>query len=211
MSIAVFGASGRLGQAFIRQATAAELVLRLHYRARPSEAVPPESTVVVGSLADPTAVREVLRGAGAAVVLLGPNSDARMPFCANATKIIIDMMRTQGQSRLLVVTCAMTGEMQSNVSVAMRLQALGLRRMAVEGLFDDRDEQERRVRSSRLDGWTLIKPPRLTDETVSGLAAAGPKRAIGLRSRVSRDALAGWIVREVQAPQFAQQTVYVAE
>lgn len=61
MSIAVFGASGRLGQAFIHQATEAEFALRLHYRAKPSEQVPQESTVVVGSLNDPTAVREVLR------------------------------------------------------------------------------------------------------------------------------------------------------
>lgn len=210
MSIAVFGSSGRLGQAFIRQATAAELTLRLHYRAKPSEEVPQESTVVVGSLSDPTAVREVLRGAEAAVVMLGPKPNARVPFCAESTKVIIETMKTLGQSRLLVVTGAMIGGMPSNVSVGMRLLALGVRRMAADGLMEDRDEQERLVRASRLDGWTVIKPPRLTDGSAPVSVQAGPTRSIGLLSRVSRVSLAEWIVQELRNQQFPQQAVYVA-
>lgn len=211
MSIAVFGASGRLGQAFIHQATEAEFALRLHYRAKPSEQVPQESTVVVGSLNDPTAVREVLRGAEAAVVFLGHKKDARVPFCANATRVIIDTMKTLDQSRLLVVTGAMIGESQVGLSIGMRLLARGVRYMAAEGIMEDRDEQERLVRSSHLDGWTVIKPPRLTDGSRPVPVKAGPDRTVGLLSSISRTSLAEWIVQELKAPQYPQQAVYVAE
>ena len=145
MIVSVFGASGRTGHAFIASATDAGISLRLHYRAKPSETVPTSSTVVVGSLNDPTAVREVLRGADAAVVLFGPHNDARIPFCAAATKKIIAAMHTQSQGRLLVVTGAMTGGMPSNVSLFMRFMRKIVQRSAHDGMVEDRNEQERLV------------------------------------------------------------------
>jgi putative NADH-flavin reductase len=210
MIVSVFGASGRTGHAFITSATDAGMSLRLHYRAKPSEQVPTSSTVVVGSLNDPTAVREVLRGSNAAVVLFGPHPDARVPFCAVATTNIIAAMHTQSQARLLVVTGAMTGGMPSNVSLFMRFMRRIVQRSAHEGMVEDRAEQERLVRNSRLAGWTLIKPPRLTDDAATDAVDIGPGLSVGMRSRISRASLAGVLVREILDPRFAQQAVYAA-
>lgn len=210
MIVSVFGASGRTGHAFIASATDAGLSLRLHYRSKPSEQVPTSSTVVVGSLNDPTAVREVLRGADAAVVLFGPHPDARVPFCAVATKNIIAAMHTQSLQRLLVVTGAMTGETPSNVSLFMRFMRKIVQRSAHDGMVEDRSEQERLVRNSKLTGWTLVKPPRLTDDAATDAVDIGPDLSVGMRSRLSRASLAGALVREIQEPRFAQQAVYAA-
>ena len=166
-------------------------------------AVPPGS--VVG------AVREVLRGADACVVLFGPRPDARLPFCAAATKQIIASMRTQSLPRLIVVTGAMIGDMPGNVAITMRLMRLMVQRGAHEGMVEDRVEQERLVRTSGLEGWTLVKPPRLTDDAPSEAVDMAPDLSIGMRSRISRAALAAALVREVQSPQHAQQAVYVAQ
>ncbi len=210
MIVSVFGASGRTGHAFIASANDAGMSLRLHYRAKPSEQVPTSATVVVGSLNDPTAVREVLRGADAVVVLFGPHPDARIPFCATATKHIIAAMHVQSQQRLLVVTGAMTGGMPSNVSLFMRIMRRVVQRSAHEGMVADRTEQERLVRNSTLAGWTLVKPPRLTDEAATDAVEIGPALSVGMRSSISRASLAGALVREIQEPRFAQQAVYVA-
>jgi len=210
MIVSVFGASGRTGNAFIASASDAGISLRLHYRAKPSEQVPTSSTVVVGSLNDPTAVREVLRGGDAVVVLFGPHNDARVPFCAAATRNIIAAMHTQSQQRLLVVTGAMTGGIPSNVSLAMRLMRKIVQRSAHDGMMEDRTEQERLVRNSKLGGWTLIKPPRLTDDPATDAVAIGPELSVGVRSSISRASLAGALVREIQEPRFAQQAVYAA-
>ncbi len=210
MIVSVFGASGRTGHAFIASATDAGISLRLHYRAKPSEQVPMSSTVVVGSLNDPTAVREVLRGADVAVVLFGPHNDARIPFCAAATKNIVLAMHTQSQQRLLVVTGAMTGVVPSNVSLAMRFMRTIVQRSAHDGMVEDRNEQERLVRNSKLAGWTLVKPPRLTDDVATDAVDIGPDLSVGMRSRISRASLAAALLREIHAPRFAQQAVYVA-
>jgi putative NADH-flavin reductase len=210
MIVSVFGASSRLGQVFIQQADAAGLTMRLHYRAKPSEQVPASATVVVGSLADPAAVREVLRGTDATLVLFGHKPDARVPYCAAATKVIVAAMKGLQQQRLIVVTDAMTGELPGNVGMGAKLMNMFSKRSAHDGMLEDREEQERLVRASALPGWTLVKPPKFTDGP-AGAVKIGPSANIGVGSKVARATLAKALLSEVQAPQFAQQAIYVSD
>ena len=209
MIVAVFGASGRTGRAFVQVAAEAGLLQRLHYRTAPAEPSPDTATVVVGALSDPTAVREVLRGADAAVVLLGPHKAASKVFCAAATKAIIAGMRTQEVPRLICVTCATIGAMPGNVGPALKLLSFGLRRTGQAEVVEDRDAQERQVRNSKLT-WVLVKPPRLTDDGGSEVDA-GPTVSVGLNTTCSRTAMARFLVDELQRPQFANTPVYVKD
>ncbi|MEO7521677.1 MAG: NAD(P)H-binding protein [Gemmatimonas sp.] len=208
MSIAVFGASGATGKRFMVEATARGIPLRLHYRSAPDEDSPPLSTVIVGSLADPTAVREVLRGVDATVILFGPRAASSDIFCAKATRMIIECMRKQEQRRLLCMTSATLGAMPGNVSVAMRATAIAWRRLRSEDQLDDRAEQERVVRNSRLD-WTLIKPSRLTDDVAGQRYRADTALDIGLRSSIARDTVSQFLLSEIATPRFIAQAVYV--
>jgi len=209
MIVAVFGASGRTGRAFVQIAAEAGLLQRLHYRTALAEPSPDTATVVVGALNDPTAVREVLRGADAAVVLFGPTKATTKMFCATATKAIIAGMRTQEVPRLLCVTGAMIGTMPGNVSLGLKLLSFGVRRTGQAEAMDDRDNQERIVRSSKLT-WVAVKPPRLTDGA-GGAVSAGPTVKVGLGSHCSRTALARFLVDELMRPQFANTPVYVKQ
>ncbi len=208
MSISVFGSSGRAGRAFIAAASAAGHSLRLHYRSAPEDEAPPLATVVVGSLADPTAVREVLRGADAVVVLFGPRPKARHVFTAKATKAIVEGMQAQGLTRLICLTGATIGDSQGHLSIPMRTLEFAIRRLGDDEQADDRTAQERVVRASKLD-WTLVKPPRLTDRAeVSGVRAARDL-TVGLRSRMSRATLAAFLLEEIRERRYLQQAVYV--
>lgn len=209
MIVAVFGASGRTGRAFVEVAAEGGLLQRLHYRTAPPEPSPDTATVVVGALADPTAVREVLRGADAAVILFGPRSSATKVFCTSATKAIIAGMRTQEVPRLICLTGAMIGEMPGNVSLGLKLMSSGIRRTAQSEVMDDRDNQERAVRGSKL-AWVLVKPPRLTDGA-GGTVDAGPTVKVGLLHHCARAALARFLVSELQRPEFASTSVYVRD
>ena len=211
MIIAVYGASSRLGHQFIGVAAAAGHALRLHYRAKPAEQVPENATVIVGSLADPTAVREVLRGADAALMLLGHKQDARVPYIAAATKLVVSTMKTLDQSRLLVVTGAMVGESAGNMGLTMKLKNLFARRSAHNGMMEDRDEQERLIRASQLDGWTVVKPGTLTDTPATDHVQVDCTLSMGVGSQVSRATLARVLLQEIEQPRFMQQAVYVAE
>lgn len=211
MIVSVFGASSRLGQVFIEQADAAGMSMRLHYRAKPSEKLPASATVVVGSLSDPAAVREVMRGTDVALVLFGHKADARVPYCAAATKVIVAAMKALEQSRLIVVTDAMTGDLPGNVGVGAKLMNMLTKRSAHDGMLEDREEQEKVVRASGLGGWTIIKPPKFTDGPGGGPIKIGPSQSIGVGSKISRAALAKALLGEVTSPQFPQQSVYIAE
>jgi putative NADH-flavin reductase len=209
MIVSVFGASGRTGHAFVRVAAEAGLYQRLHYRNKPSELIPDTATVVVGALTDPTAVREVLRGADAVFILFGPHPNAPRVFCAAATKAIIAGMRTQSVPRIICVTGAMIGEMPGNVALTFKMMSFGIRKTGQAEMMEDRDEQERLVRSSRLS-WTLVKPPRLTDGT-AGTIDAGPTVSVGMGSHLSRESLAKFLVEEAQRPQYAESAVYLKD
>jgi putative NADH-flavin reductase len=210
MIVSVFGASSRLGHLFIEQAEAAGVSMRLHYRAKPSDIAPTSATVVVGSLTDPAAVREVLRHADAALVLFGHKVDARVPFCTAATKVIVTAMQGLNQSRLLVVTDAMTGELSGNVGMGAKLMNLFHKRSAHDGMLEDRAEQERLVRGSGFAGWTMIKSAKFIDGPASPNVKAGAGVSIGVGSKITRASLAQTLLQEVQQPQFAQQSIYVA-
>jgi putative NADH-flavin reductase len=211
MIIAVYGASSRTGHYFIDAAATAGHSLRLHYRAKPSEQVPENATVIVGSLADPTAVREVLRGADAAVVLFGHKEEARVPYLAAATKLIVSTMKTLGQSRLVVVTGVEVGEHNGNIGLTQKLKTLFTRRAAHDGMMEDRDEQERLVRASQLAGWTVVKPGKLTDASASDNVQMDNALSMGAGSHVSRATLARVLLQEIEQPRFGQQAVYVSE
>ncbi len=208
MIISVFGASGRSGRAFIAAASAAGIPLRLHYRSAPEDEAPALSTVMVGALTDPTAVREVLRGASAVVVLFGPRPKARHVFTAKATKAVIEGMQAQGQRRLLCLTGAMIGDSSANLSIPMRTLEFAIRRIGDEEQADDRTAQERVVRASKLD-WTLIKPPRLTDSSDVTRVKAATDLTVGLRSRISRASLAAFLLDEIREKRHMQQAVYL--
>ncbi len=209
MIVSVFGASGRSGRAFIAAASNAGHALRLHYRSAPEDVAPELATVVVGALKDPTAVREVLRGSDATVILFGPRFNARdAVFCAKATKAIVDGMRTQALTRVLCVTGALMGALPGNLSLTSRLTTLLQRRLGNDDLVDDRAEQERIVRNSRLD-WTLIKTAALTDSDTAEECLAALDLKIGKDSQLTRTSLAQYILDELVAKQYMQQAVYV--
>ena len=207
MIVSVFGASGRTGKALIPMAAEAGIVQRLHYRSAPAEPTPDTATVVVGALADPTAVREVLRGAEAVILLLGHKTGETRAFAAAATKAIIAGMRTQEVPRILCVTGAMIGESSGNVGVTLKMLAFAARRSSQADVLQDRDNQERLVRNSKLS-WTLIKPPRLVDGPAADVDA-GPSVSLGMNSQCSRASLARFLVQEAMQPQFTEQAIYI--
>ena len=183
--------------------------LRLHYRSAPDDIAPDRCTVIVGALKDPIVVREVLRGTDAVVMLFGPRPNTRDSiFCAKATRAILDGMRTQSPQRVLCVTGAMMGTLSQNLSLRMRIAALWERRTDNEELTDDRAEQERLVRSSRLE-WTIVKPPTLTDSTAPEQVSAASDLRVRPDSPISRLSLARSLLTELSERRFVHKDMYV--
>jgi hypothetical protein len=87
--------------------------------------------------------------------------------------------------------------------------SFGLRKTAQGDMMADRAEQERLVRNSKLT-WTLVKPPRLTDDA-AGDYDAGPDVSVGMSSHLSRGALARFLLRETSERAHPTQAVFVRD
>jgi putative NADH-flavin reductase len=206
MRLAVFGASGRTGAEILRQAEARGWPVRALIR--PDTWFPARRglELVRGEL-NPTEVGETLREAEAVVCVLGPRSTRAAPYLADATHLIVDIMRAAGLKRFLCQTGAMVGELPPNVSLAMAA-ITKLLRSGRPDLAEDTARQERVVIESPLH-WTLVKPPRLTNGPSKGRVRVGTALNVGLLSRVSRVDLARFLLDEAAAGLHVRERVYV--
>jgi putative NADH-flavin reductase len=205
-AIAIFGVSGRTGQALAAGARARGWSVRGFGRI--SSEAPVGTVMIHGRFEDAARLHEVIRGTDAVCCVLGPRPPYTDVFCAAATRAIIAAMDVGGRRRLLCVTGAMVGDGRSRSRSMTWLAAL--LRWRRPGMVRDRAEQEEVVAASALD-WTLIKPPRLTDAHPTGRVAAGPDVPVGLLSSISRADLAAFLLDAISDPTLVRQRVIVRQ
>jgi putative NADH-flavin reductase len=205
--ISIFGASGATGLAMIQEAVARGHLVKAFIRSEAARAeLPSGVTAVVGDLLDREAVVRAIQGVDAVICVIGPRPGATEPFCAAATRNIIEAMKAQGVRRLICQTGAMIGD-YPHLSWFMGTMRNSYRKQQ-PGLAADRAEQESLVTASGLD-WTVVKPPRLTDGSAHGRVQAGENLKVGALSSIARADLARFMLDEVASPQYAGKRVVV--
>lgn len=207
MQLTVFGATGRTGRRIVEQALArGHHVVALCRKAGALGIEHPHLETFEGQLTDPRAVERALAGSDAAVITFGPRPPDCEVFCAPATAAILDAMRRQGVRRIICLTGAMIGEGVRRSWVFGQLTRFYRRRMPEPA--KDRAEQERLVKASGLE-WTLVKPPRLTENPGTGRYTWGPEVRVGLLSRISRADVARFILDELESSRNVGRAVVV--
>lgn len=208
LTIAVFGGSGATGRCVIAKATSRGMLVRGLVRQAGGLGCHESNVVEIpGSLLDPDAIEQTLKGADAAILLFGPRPPYKDIFCANATELIIRAMRKQKIARLVCQTGAMIGDYPKNRGLLFGIMSNFYQRKAPE-MAQDRVRQETLVMESGLD-WALLKPPRLADGQKSRKLQAGVNVKVGLLSSVSRHDLASFILDEIQKPEHPKQAVFI--
>lgn len=209
MQLAVFGATGRTGQALVATALSHGWQVRAFVRTQAGAALalPKGLNVVRGNPRRLPDIASTIRGTDGVCCVFGPRPPFADAFCATFTQRIVDAMRAEGVRRIVCLTGAMIGAMPPNASFAMRTMAALFRRRLPQ-IAADRAKQETVVMASGLD-WTLVKPPRLTDGPRTMTIRAGPSLPIGMLSTISRRDLAEFIFRAAAHGRFVGQRVYV--
>lgn len=203
-AIAIFGISGRTGQALTSDGRARGWTVRGFGRI--SSVAPVGASMISGAFTEAPRVQEVVRGADAVYCVFGPRAAHPDVFCAAATRAVIDAMRATGCRRLLCLTGANIGRLASR-SWAMSLMTATFARRH-PALAGDRVDQETAVMASDLD-WTVVKPPRLTDAGPRGPVVAGPNVRAGLLSSISRVDLARYLLDSAADTSVVRQRVVV--
>jgi uncharacterized protein YbjT (DUF2867 family) len=208
MELAVFGATGRTGQALVARALAHGWRVRAFVRTQAGARLPlPNGLAIVHG--DPERQQDVaatVRGVDGVCCVFGPRA-GHEAFCAPFTRAIVEAMRSEGRRRLVCVTGAMIGALPPNTSPGMRIAAALMRRRQPAAVLD-RAQQESVVMTSGLD-WTLVKPPRLTDGPLTKNVHADPALPIGMFHAISRQDLADFVFRAAAHDRFVGVRVYV--
>jgi putative NADH-flavin reductase len=220
MKLTIFAATGGIGREAFEQARAAghdvTAVVRdptkLSRRAR----------IVKADLAapDPAVLESAVEGADAVLSGLGPRWMAEVGISSRGTRAIVRAMQAAGARRIVVVSAAPIGTVPSpdrpkppkhdpGDGFFMRYLLAPLVKGAFRKAYADLAQMEDVIRDSGLD-WTVVRPPRLTNNPLTGTyrTAYGQNLRRGLF--ISRADVAHLILRVLEQPDTIKEVIGIA-
>ncbi len=168
MRIAIFGATGKVGQHLVDQAlergdevTAfvrdpSKLTTQQHKRLK----------VVQGDVLDPKDVEQAVAGTDAVLSTIGHTKTSSKDVLAEGIKNIIAAMNKHGVRRLVSLTGAGVRDPKDEPKLVDRIIGWLLKLLQKE-LLEDAIEQARMVKESHLD-WVIVRAPVLTEGEKKG-------------------------------------------
>lgn len=167
MKLAVFGATGRIGEHVVRQALDAGHRVTAVVRGSSRLALqhPGLDVVRVPTLTDPQPIWPALVGNDAALSGVGPRSRKDVTVASTATRGILAALMEAGVPHLVAVSAAPVGPTPPDL--LNRYLLFPLIRALLKDIYADAAEMERQIMGSGLH-WTIVRPPRLTDAPLTG-------------------------------------------
>lgn len=207
MKLAVFGATGGVGQEIVRQALAQGHTVNA--LARNPGAIPaqPGLTLHRGNVLNPDDVSLTLQGTDAVLVALGGRKGNHP--CAEGTRLIVSAMQETGVDRLIVVTSIGTGESRGNAGFIFERIIIPF---VLRDEYQDKETQEAVVKASGLN-WTLVRPSGLINGPGTGTFKADPDLKLGrngVRGRIPRADVARFCLDQLGSDQWSKQGVSVS-
>ena len=220
MKITIFAASGGIGGQLLQQALAAGHGVTAVVR-NPKKLSTP-GRVVTADLAspDPAALRSAVKGADAVLSGLGARSASENGVAWRGTRAILEAMEDTGARRIVVVSAAPIGTVPSpgqpnppkhdtGDGFFMRTLFSPLIKRVLRNHFADLARMEDVLRESSLD-WTVVRPPRLTNGSVTGIYRTAYGQNLRRGALVSRADVAHLMLRAVAQPETLRRTIGIA-
>ncbi|GAA4230482.1 hypothetical protein GCM10022254_25410 [Actinomadura meridiana] len=158
---------------------------------------------------DADAIEETVKGRHAVISALG-SREGRVPtrVCQDGTRAITAAMFAAGTERFVLVSASGLHSGRGDDPVT-RFVAKPILQRVLKHAFDDMRVAERVTRDSGL-GWTIVRPPRLTDGTgKTGYRKAVDRNVLGGVS-ITRSALAAALLDAAADPSTIGHVVSVA-
>ena len=206
MKIAVIGATGKTGTAFVEAALAAGHEITAVVRD------PSRLTVAVDSIerADATSAAELttaIRGADAVAWCVGPGRDTPIDIMERSATATIEAMRAAGVDRLVAISA--TGPFNKGDNPITRFIAKPILWRILGDVWRDMAATELVIRPSGLD-WTIMRPPQLKDGPAKGRYTSRRDANVRWGFTVRRADLAQAMVDVLDDPTSIHEAVAVA-
>ena len=220
MKLAIFAATGGIGRQVLEQAVAAghDVTAVVRNPKKLSSAV----RVARADLAspDPAVLESAVRGADAVISALGPVSTSETGVAWQGTQAIVQAMRATGVRRIIVVSAAPISTVPSpgrptppkhdpGDGFFMRHVFSPLIKAVLRKHYADLARMEDVLRDSGLD-WTVVRPPRLTDQALTGTYRTATGQNLRRGVLISRADVADLMLRVLKQPQTVRQAIGIA-
>jgi putative NADH-flavin reductase len=170
--------------------------------------------------ADPAALQSAVADADAVLSGLGPRSRADAGIASHGTRAIVGAMHVTGVRRLVVVSAAPIGTVPSpgrpnppkhdpGDGFFMRHLFSPVVKAVFRHSYADLALMEDVLCDSGLD-WTVVRPPRLTDEPLTGAYRTAYGRNLRGGWSVSRADVAQLMLRVLALPETIKQAIGIA-
>lgn len=222
MKLTIFGATGGIGRQLLEQATAAGHEVTAVVR-DPSRLVSANGARVVTADLEapaPGVLESAVAGADAVLSTLGPRPMAKAGVAEHGTRAIVRAMQATGVRRILVVSAAPISTFPSpgrpnpprrdpGEGFVMRNVLTPAIKVILRERYADLAEMEDVLRASELD-WTIFRPPRLTDQPLTGRYRTAFGQNLRRGSRISRADVAHAMLAAVGQAAMSRREVGIA-
>ncbi|MGD0442999.1 MAG: SDR family oxidoreductase [Edaphobacter sp.] len=212
MNIAIFGASGATGTLLTERCLAAGYTVTALLRRPEKCRLRDKVHVIRGSVFDPSPVRETIEGADVVLSTLGAHSPLRNEnVLPRAVPRIVQAMQQTSVRRLIVLGSA--GALPNSLD-----KQPAWRRWFVQEIFyktflkwpvAEQISQYATLSASNLD-WTMVMPPMLTNAPAQHAYRVDGEALPRNGSRISRADVAGFMMQQIDNPQWIQKGVYIS-
>jgi putative NADH-flavin reductase len=190
MEIVVLGATGRTGRQVVEEALRRGHGVRAVVRNPAAAGLPQAVDVRAGDARDAEVLRAAVTGADAVVSALGPRKGDHT-LHSDVARVLVDVQRDAGVRRFVGISGAGIDVPGDRKSLRDRIVSALIQRLGGAAVADKPREYAVWA-GSGLD-WTLVRPPRLTDDPRTGRvehhAATSPRA-----TAVGRADLAAFLV-----------------
>jgi putative NADH-flavin reductase len=167
--------------------------------------------IVQGDIFDPQSVADAIDGHRAVFSALGARTLKAEPVLSRAMPLIINGMHFHMVDRIITVGAAgalyPAGKYQPPIATV--LFAI-IRATVLRHPMADQRAQERLLAATDLD-YTIVRPPRLTDDPATGTYRVLPDALPSSSRRISRADVADFMLQQLLDPRFHRRGVYLAE
>jgi putative NADH-flavin reductase len=168
--VLIIGASRGIGLETVRTALRSGHSVRA--LARSAASIPIQDAdldKVSGNALDRGTIKSALQDVEVVIQTLGVDFSPRVIFegttlFSESTRILVDAMKAAGVKRLITVTGLGAGDSRGHGGLLYDAVVFPL---LMKRVYDDKDVQERTVKSSGLD-WTIVRPGLLTNSPATG-------------------------------------------
>jgi putative NADH-flavin reductase len=209
MKILILGITGRTGRL-----TAEEAIKRGHLvvgiARDPGKVKVKDTEIVAGTPYDFETVRKAMIGCDAVISTLSmlPQSGGlfgkiKTPFdlMSISTANVVKVMKEKDIKRIVVMTALGVGDSAREIPLFFTLM---LKLTNIKYSYADHDAQEKVLENSNLD-WTIVRPVMLTDKNDNISVLYNLKGVGKIKSSISRNAVAHFILDCIKREQFIKQ------